>query len=89
MEDDTFMAGTPIGERQFTNVVATQNPGAARTLTFACHVDSKYYPGEEFIGAVDSAVPCAMLLDLARVLNSSLWARSDNKVSRQRGSLLI
>ena len=31
----------------------------------ACHYDSKIHP-EGFIGATDSAVPCALLLDIAQ-----------------------
>ena len=31
----------------------------------ACHYDSKIHP-DEFIGATDSAVPCALLMDIAQ-----------------------
>lgn len=34
----------------------------------ACHYDSKYFEDEEFLGATDSAVPCAMLINIAHVM---------------------
>ena len=37
-------------------------------IVFACHYDSKYFQNFNFIGATDSAVPCTMLLDLAKYL---------------------
>ena len=41
-------------------------------VVFACHFDSKYFDNFEFIGAIDSAVPCAMLLELAKYLQEIL-----------------
>ena len=72
VEDDVFTDKTPYGEKEFANVIATHNPDAARRLTLACHFDSKLFKAFEFVAATDSAVPCAMLLDLARVLTTSL-----------------
>ncbi|XP_077145244.1 glutaminyl-peptide cyclotransferase [Ranitomeya variabilis] len=70
IEEDTFQSQTPFGYVAFSNVIATLNPSAHRHLVLACHYDSKYFPpqwdGKIFIGATDSAVPCAMLLELAR-----------------------
>ena len=37
-------------------------------IVLACHYDSKYFTNFNFIGATDSAVPCALLLDLAKYL---------------------
>ena len=37
-------------------------------VVFACHYDSKYFQSFDFVAATDSAVPCAMLLDLAKYL---------------------
>lgn len=60
----------------FNNIIATLNPSAKRRLVLACHYDSKYYPpqwhGREFLGATDSAVPCAMMLELVRALDQEL-----------------
>jgi glutaminyl-peptide cyclotransferase len=41
-------------------------------VVFACHFDSKYFENFDFIGAVDSAVPCAMMLELAKYLQEIL-----------------
>ncbi|EDO33571.1 predicted protein, partial [Nematostella vectensis] len=65
---DEFEADTPFGVKHFENIIATVNPEAERRLVIAAHYDSKYYPKTkepEFIGAIDSAVPCAMMLELA------------------------
>lgn len=76
--EDKFVSQTPYGPLPFTNLIATLNPSAKRRLVLACHYDSKYYPpqwhGREFQGATDSAVPCAMMLELARALDLDLKA---------------
>ncbi|XP_063108976.1 glutaminyl-peptide cyclotransferase-like protein isoform X4 [Cavia porcellus] len=71
VELDPFTASTPLGPLDFGNVVATLDPGAARHLTLACHYDSKLFPhgSAPFVGATDSAVPCALLLELAQALD--------------------
>ena len=61
---------------EFTNIVATLDPTAPRRLVLACHYDSKKLPN--FIGATDSSVPCAMLLDLAIGLQQKLNALKQN-----------
>ncbi|XP_036980986.1 glutaminyl-peptide cyclotransferase [Acanthopagrus latus] len=77
--EDKFVSQTPYGPLSFTNLIATLNPAAKRRLVLACHYDSKYYPpqwhGREFQGATDSAVPCAMMLELARALDEELKAQ--------------
>jgi len=73
LESDAFEAYTPIFERlRFENIVATLNPNARRYLVLACHYDSKYYRENDFVGATDSAVPCAMMINLAHVLDEPL-----------------
>ncbi|XP_072822939.1 glutaminyl-peptide cyclotransferase-like protein isoform X3 [Vicugna pacos] len=74
VELDPFTASTPLGPLDFGNVVATLDPGAARHLTLACHYDSKLLPSGSapFVGATDSAVPCALLLELAQALDLEL-----------------
>ncbi|KAM6395755.1 LOW QUALITY PROTEIN: glutaminyl-peptide cyclotransferase-like protein [Rhynochetos jubatus] len=67
---DAFQAPTPRGPVTFTNVVATVAPRRPpRRLVLACHYDTKELPPEPgrrpFLGATDSAVPCAILLELA------------------------
>ena len=63
---------TPHGERNFTNIIATLYPSVERRLVLAAHYDSKLLAGGEFLGATDSALPCALLVDLAHSLNSLL-----------------
>ena len=76
VEEDSFDSNTPVGRKTFTNVIATLNPNAPRHLNLACHYDSKLDREGEFIGATDSAVPCAMLLNLAFVMREALSQHS-------------
>lgn len=70
VDTDKFTNKTPIfGDVEFENIIATPNPNADRYLTLACHYDSKYMKNFEFVGAIDSAVPCAIMLNLAKKLN--------------------
>lgn len=72
VEEDSFTDFTPYGERTFTNIIATKDPNAPRRVVLSAHYDSKYfpnYPSSQFVGATDSAAPCAMMLDIAEALN--------------------
>lgn len=69
---DAFMDRTPYGMKTFRNIIATPNGQASKFLDLACHYDSKKYDDFVFYAATDSAVPCAMLLQLARSLNAHL-----------------
>ena len=68
-------------EMPFANMIATRdppwsNPGEIGYLTLVAHYDSLMNP-EGFIGAIDSAAPCAMLMHTARSLEDALtkkWA---------------
>ena len=80
VELDEFEEDTPIFKNlKFTNIIATLNPKAERYLLLACHYDSKYFKNQEFLGATDSAVPCAMLLNLAYVMSSYFNQQKSNK----------
>jgi hypothetical protein len=46
-------------------------PGQSNLLTLVAHYDSKYSP-TGFVGATDSAVPCAILMHVARTLDKFL-----------------
>ncbi|KAF4529540.1 hypothetical protein B566_EDAN014386 [Ephemera danica] len=70
VEQDSFSAETPIGRLPFSNVVARLNSQASRYLVLACHYDSKLM--NNFVGATDSAVPCAMMLHIAKALAEPL-----------------
>lgn len=87
---DTFTKTAPIvGKVRFTNIIARLNPDADRFLALACHYDSKYFPaGEHFVGAIDSAVPCAMLLNAVRTLSAPL-AEKQQGLRNGAGLMLI
>ncbi|XP_017005942.2 glutaminyl-peptide cyclotransferase [Drosophila takahashii] len=69
VELDIFTEKVPIlGSRTFQNIMARQNPKAQRYLMLGCHYDSKYFKDFDFVAATDSAVPCALLLNMAKVL---------------------
>lgn len=63
----------------FSNLIFRRDPPWAKTgdigrLTLVAHYDSKYTP-VGFIGAIDSAAPCAMLLHVARSIEDALKAK--------------
>jgi glutaminyl-peptide cyclotransferase len=82
--EDVFTADTPRGPVEFTNLVFTHDPTSEHKLVLAAHLDSKIAP-ENFVGATDSAAPCAMLADVALALDPLL----DEQLRRvQSGELL-
>ncbi|XP_055619496.1 glutaminyl-peptide cyclotransferase-like [Toxorhynchites rutilus septentrionalis] len=79
VELDEFSGKTPhFGRLKFSNIIAKLNPTADKYLTLACHYDSKYFREHAFVGAVDSAVPCAMMLNLAKTTESALDLLKNN-----------
>jgi len=70
VEEDKFTADTPHGSTEFSNLIVTKNPQYSSRFVLAAHYDSKHYEHFEFIGATDSAVPCAILMDVAETLDS-------------------
>lgn len=79
VELDSFEDNTPLGVKKFANVIATLDSNACYRLVLACHYDSKIPEDGEFLGATDSAVPCAQLIHIARVLRSNL---TDQKLQK-------
>lgn len=78
VESDVFKANTPIfGKLEFENIITKLNPNAKRYLALACHFDSKYTRERDFVGATDSAVPCAQLINLATVMTGYLTKQQD------------
>ncbi len=79
VEQHSFVTDTPEGRKNMTNLIVTKNPAAPRKLVVAAHYDSKYFSAAsgmaEFVGATDSAAPCAMMVDLAVALDDALDAR--------------
>lgn len=78
-------------EVPFQNLVLRRDPpwvGARGTdrgdtgrLVLAAHYDSLYKP-EGFVGAVDSAVPCAMLMEVLRGVDEGLtrmWEKEEGE----------
>ncbi|KAK3394492.1 peptidase family M28 [Podospora didyma] len=69
-------------EVPFVNLVVRRDPpwavaeGDVARLTLAAHYDSLYRP-EGFIGAVDSAAPCALLMHVARSVDRALTSKWD------------
>lgn len=78
IEEDAFSANTPHGSRPFRNIIATLNPNACKRLVLSCHYDSKVSRENTFVGATDSAVPCAQLIYLVKALDGPL---QDHKFS--------
>ena len=64
--------------RPFTNIIATLDPHVEKRLVLAAHYDSKYIyssQGRHFLGATDSALPVALLLDMVLSLDAKLQER--------------
>ncbi|KAH7634927.1 hypothetical protein SMAC4_02942 [Sordaria macrospora] len=87
---------TPVtGDQQipFANLILRRDPpwvkgdakkeGNVKRLTLAAHYDSLYRP-EGFIGAVDSAAPCAVLMAVARGVDSGLTKRWEGAMTRRK-----
>jgi len=47
IEEDAFNDTTPLGTKQFTNIIATKDPKASRRVIVAAHFDSKYFPNTD------------------------------------------
>ncbi|RAO70288.1 uncharacterized protein BHQ10_006300 [Talaromyces amestolkiae] len=70
---------TPVSggkEVPFVNLIASRDPpwaskGDVGRLTLVAHYDSKYSP-TGFIGAIDSAAPCAMIMHAVRSIDAAL-----------------
>jgi len=80
IDQDGFCQDTSLWPMCFTNIIATKDPTASRRVILSAHHDSKYfadYPDNQFVGATDSAAPCAMMLDLAEALNPLLNKRKE------------
>ena len=68
-------------EVPFTSLIFRRDPpwatpGDVSRLTLAAHYDTLYRP-EGFIGAIDSAAPCAMLMHVARSVDEALTKKWD------------
>ncbi|KAL4782477.1 hypothetical protein BJX76DRAFT_290689 [Aspergillus varians] len=76
-QNSTFL--TPVSDGKevpFVNFIAYRDPpwaakGDVGRLALVAHYDSKYEP-EGFIGAIDSAAPCAMIMHAMRCIDDAL-----------------
>ncbi|GFR97875.1 glutaminyl-peptide cyclotransferase [Elysia marginata] len=68
VERDISKQLTVLGFKRFVNIIATQDTAARKRIVLACHYDSKLLP-LGFVGAMGSAVPCAMLIYFARTFD--------------------
>ncbi|SYW81085.1 related to Glutaminyl-peptide cyclotransferase precursor [Ustilago bromivora] len=88
----SFIASTPEGDKNMTNLIFTKNPSAPRKLIIAAHYDSKFFPRgsgmEGFVGATDSAAPCAFMVDLAVALDDALDRRERGGAGKGRDTTL-
>jgi glutaminyl-peptide cyclotransferase len=83
---------TPISgsaELPFANMIFKREPpwvkpGQANMLTLVAHYDSKYQP-EGFIGAIDSAAPCAMMMFVAKVIDGYVQRMYDEMQELEEG----
>ncbi|KAJ5156680.1 hypothetical protein N7492_009483 [Penicillium capsulatum] len=79
LEFQNSTSKTPVSRGKdvpFTNLILSRDPPGARVgdvgrLTLVAHYDSKLEP-EGFIGAIDSAAPCAMLMHAMRSIDAAL-----------------
>ncbi len=83
-------AETPVtGDTPFRNLIFRREPpwvkpGQSNLLTFVAHYDSKITP-EGFIGATDSAAPCAMLMHMAKSIDKYMTQMHDEMARAGRG----
>jgi len=79
---DTFTQDTVVGEKTFSNVIAHSDPNAKKFIVLTAHFDSKWFPpqkdGKVFTAATDSAVPCAMILNMLDNLNPAIRRRESD-----------
>ncbi|KAJ5812065.1 hypothetical protein N7474_008366 [Penicillium riverlandense] len=75
----------------FVNFIASRDPpgtspGDVEYVTFVAHYDSKLEP-EGFIGAIDSAAPCAIIMHMMRSIDTALGNKWDAMQGRKASSL--
>jgi glutaminyl-peptide cyclotransferase len=90
VELDEFTDRTPLEQQpyvQFANIIASSDPGACRQLVLACHYDSLLMDG--FLGASDSAVPCAMLLKMSETFKGMFRSSDDSTATNELGLRFI
>ena len=74
----------------FVNIIVSRDPpwttpGEVSRLTLVAHYDSKLTPAD-FIGATDSAAPCAMLMHAARSIDAALTKKWSSMQAEDMGA---
>jgi glutaminyl-peptide cyclotransferase len=77
-------AEVPIANLVFKREPPWTKQGQANWLTLAAHYDSKNMP-EGFVGATDSAVPCAILMHVARSIDQYVTQMHDEMAELGEG----
>ncbi|KAL4796804.1 hypothetical protein BDV19DRAFT_360469 [Aspergillus venezuelensis] len=85
---------TPVSDGKevpFSNFIAYRDPpfaskGDVGRLTLVAHYDSKYEP-EGFIGAIDSAAPCAIIMHAMRSIDDALTKKWESMKATHGHSL--
>jgi Zn-dependent M28 family amino/carboxypeptidase len=77
-EEQVFIAPTPLGPKQFRNIVAktrVQPSGPNRVIIIGSHYDTKFFTNITFVGANDGGSSSGALLEIARIAaeQPSLW----------------
>ncbi|PYV25674.1 MAG: peptidase M28 [Acidobacteria bacterium] len=68
IEEDSFVADTPVGQVPMTNLIAKVPGARPEVLMVAGHYDTKRFDTGAFVGANDGASSTAFLLELGRML---------------------
>ncbi len=77
-EEQVFIAPTPLGPKQFRNIVAktrVQSGGPNRVIITGSHYDTKFFTNSTFVGANDGGSSSGALLEIARIAagQRDLW----------------
>jgi Zn-dependent M28 family amino/carboxypeptidase len=70
VEEDPFVANTPIGAIPMDNLIAKFRGSGRETVIVAGHYDTKRFDEFRFLGANDGGSSAALLVELARVLGA-------------------
>jgi Zn-dependent M28 family amino/carboxypeptidase len=78
VEEQVFIEQTPLGPKQFRNIVAktrAQPSGPNRVIIIGSHYDTKFFTNITFVGANDGGSSSGALLEIARIAaeQPSLW----------------
>lgn len=68
VEEDSFMATTPVGNVPMTNLIAKVGGTRPEVVVLAGHYETERFDNFRFVGANDGGSSAAFLLEMARVL---------------------